>query len=182
MSFIQENTFLRYHPESFNDSDNNRTITRNDMVKLLENNASIGKCISEQIYDQKSISTYFDCDINNHLSNTTEISDTLDRTQDTIYDLFNTVCNYRIMIALSSVYKSTKHGPKLSIHCVVWNVQMTINGLYDLIHDNIELLESLNFNCSVHKRFMKRQKFRCVNICKENEKYRIFIETHYIYR
>ena len=72
------------------------------------------------------------------------------------------------MIALPSVYKSTKHGPKLSIHSVVWNGQLTIDGLYDLIHDNIELLELLNFDCSVYKRFMKRQKFRCVNTCKEN--------------
>ena len=92
MSFIQEKMFLRYHPESFNDSDNNRTITRDDMVKLLENNVSIGKCISEQIYDQKSIRPYFDCDILPHSSDTTEISVTLNKIQDTIHDLRNNDC------------------------------------------------------------------------------------------
>ena len=86
-----------------------------------------------------------------HSSDKNEINSTLNHIQNTIRDLFRPICAYKIMIAVSSVHKSTKKGYKLSVHCVVWNVQMTIDGLYDLIHDNIELLELLHFDCSVYK-------------------------------
>ena len=48
-------------------------------------------------------------------------------------------------------------------------MECTNDGLYDLIHDNIEMLKLLHFDCSVYKRFMKHQKFRCANTYKESE-------------
>ena len=104
-----------------------------------------------------------------HSSDPLAINITLQQIQDTICNLFAHITDRKIVIAVSSVYKQTQKGNKLSVHCIVCNVQMTIDGLYDLVHDNVELLETLNFDCSVYKRYMKRQKFRCVNTCKENE-------------
>ena len=67
MSEIKK-TLLRYHPFSFKDSDNERFISRQDMVSLLKSNATKGSCVSEQIYDQESIPPYFDIDLYGHSS------------------------------------------------------------------------------------------------------------------
>ena len=55
------------------------------------------------------------------------------------------------------------------MHCIVTNVHMTIDDLYNFIRDNTEFLVLLSFDCGVYKRKMRRQKFRCVNTCKEDE-------------
>ena len=117
------------------------------MVSLLNSNVTIGKCISEKVYDKKTITPYFDCDLDAHSSDKNEINNTLKHSQNTVRDLFRPICAYKIIITVSSVHKSAKQGYKLSVHCVVWNVQIIIDGLYDLIHDNIELLELLHFDC-----------------------------------
>ena len=121
------------------------------------------------IKTKKNIRPYFDCDMDGHSSNENDINITLKHIQDTIRDLFRPICAYKIMIAVSSVHKSTKKGYKLSVHCVAWNIQMSIDNPYNVIHDNIEMLELLHFDCSVYKWFKKHQKFRCVNTFKEGE-------------
>ena len=110
--------FLCYHPESFNDSNNERKIPRHEMVLLLEKNRSIGKCVSEQIYDQESIRPYFDCDIHGHSSDPSAMNITLQQIQDTICNLFAHITDRKIVIAVSSVYKQTQKGNKLSVHCM----------------------------------------------------------------
>ena len=52
---ITNTQLLRYHPTSFIDSDNNRFMSCDEMVSLLNSNVTIGKCISEKVYDQKTI-------------------------------------------------------------------------------------------------------------------------------
>ena len=92
--FITKTQFLRYHPTSFIDSYNNILISRDEMVSLLNSNATIGKFISEQVYDQKTIIPYFDCDMDGHSSDTNEINSTIKHIQDTIRDLLRPVCVY----------------------------------------------------------------------------------------
>ena len=46
---------------------------------------------------------------------------------------------------------------------------MKIDDLYDLIHDNNEILKLEHIDCSVYPHYGKMQKFRCTNTCKEGE-------------
>lgn len=162
-------SLLRYHPFSFKDSDNERVISRQDMVSLLNSNATKGSCVSEQIYDQESIRPYFDIDLYGHSSDMETITLTIEKYQNSIRELFAAIYKYKIFIAVSFVHKQTTEGDKLSMHCIVTNVHMTIDGLHDFVRDNNELLETLSFDCGVYKKRLRRQKFRCVNTCKENE-------------
>ena len=162
-------SLLRYHPFSFKDSDNERFISRQDMVSLLNSNATKGSCVSEQIYDQESIRPYFDIDLYGHSSDMETITLTIEKYQNSIRELFATIYKYKIHIAVSFVHKKTTKGDMLSMHCIVMNVHMKIDDLCNFIRDNNELLEPLSFDCGVYKRKMRRQKFRCVNTCKENK-------------
>ena len=143
---------MRYHPTSFIDLDTERFISRDDMVSLLRSNETLDNC--KQINDQASIHPIFDIDIKDHPNYNASISHTIDQYQTAICELFRPLCPYMISIAILCMNKITTKGPKLSIHCVVADIQMTINGLYEMIHDNIEVLELLSFDCGVYHRYM----------------------------
>ena len=72
-------------------------------------------------------------------------------------------------VAWSFVHKTTVKGPKLSLHAIVTNVLMKIDDLYDLIHDNNEILKLEHIDCSVYPHYEKMQKLCCTNACKEGE-------------
>ena len=46
---------------------------------------------------------------------------------------------------------------------------MKIEDLYDLIHDNNEILKLEHIDGSVYPQYGKMQKFCCTNTCKEGE-------------
>ena len=150
---------VRYHPRSFNDPDNDRLIERCALVDLLYLNSDKGHCISEQIRDQDYIHTYFDFDVLGHEG--TDITSTINHSEKLIVELLHRP--YALDVAWSFVHKTTVKGPKLSLHAIVTNVLMKIDDLYDLIHDNNEILELEHIDCSVYPCYGKMQKF-CVQI------------------
>ena len=86
---ITNTQLLRYHPTSFIDSDNNRLISRDEMVSLLNSNV-----------------------------------------------------NYQYIVSYG-----------------IYKLQLMV-GPYELIHDNIEMLELLHFDSTVYKRLSKVQMWK----------------------
>ena len=71
------------------------------MVSLLESNTTKGCCVSEQIYDQDFIRPYFDIDLYGHSSDAKTLTLTIEKYQNSIRELFATICREKIYIAIS---------------------------------------------------------------------------------
>ena len=71
---------MRYYPRSFKDVNNNQIITRTELIQLLKDNLTFKHCycISEHVFDQRSINPYFDFDILHHSSEEKDIIGTLE--------------------------------------------------------------------------------------------------------
>ena len=82
------------------------------MVSLLNSNATKGSCVSEQIYDQVSIRTYFDIDLYGQSSDAETITLTIEKYQNSIRELFATIYRQQMYIAVSFVHKQTTEGDK----------------------------------------------------------------------
>ena len=110
LSLSQENNLkskaclVRYHPYSFIDNDNERCLTRSDLVELLHSNTDKGHCISEQIRDQDYIRPYLDIDIHGH--DGIDISSTINHYENLVEKLLHVP--YTPEMAWSHVHKKTK--------------------------------------------------------------------------
>ena len=168
---------MRYYPRSFKDVNNNQIITKTELIQLLKDNLTFKHCycISEHVFDQRSINPYFDFDILHHSSEEKDIIRTLEHIKTKLIEVLSPIARKTLDISLSKVFKfTTKHEqsiPKLSIHAIVCNgVQMSPLGLYYFVRDNAQILSDIGADLVVYpKQSMSHKKFRCVNTCKEGE-------------
>ena len=99
------------------------------MASLLEADASIGKCISKQIYEQQAIRPCLDCDSLDHSNDKTDINNAIQQIQHTQWIIQTDMADQTDDIP-------TKNGNNLSTHCIVSNVQKW----EPLVHRNVRIL------------------------------------------